>query len=73
MTRIACPLCDKTFRNQSGLFWHNKHIHDESDMSQAVSRGMLPCSPAVIEFVSQVVERTNFEVDPISWTDLGPG
>ena len=62
MTRIACPLCDKTFKNQSGLSWHNKHIHDESGMSQAASQGMILCSPAVIELVSQVVEKTNMSV-----------
>ena len=27
MARISCPLCDKTFRNPSGLSWHVSHIH----------------------------------------------
>ena len=30
MARITCPLCDKTFKNQSGLEWHWKHIHIET-------------------------------------------
>ena len=62
MTRIACPLCDKTFKNQSGLSWHKTHIHDEPGISQAASQGMIPCSPAVIEFVGQVIERTNLSI-----------
>ncbi len=27
MARTTCPLCDKTFRNPSGLSWHMTHIH----------------------------------------------
>lgn len=30
MKRIPCPMCDKTFKNQSGLSWHYIHIHSEA-------------------------------------------
>ena len=62
MTRIDCPLCDKTFKNRSGLSWHKKHIHDESSISQAGSQCMISCSPALIELVGQVVDRTNLPI-----------
>ena len=42
MARISCPKCVKTFKNQSGLSWHNIHIHSEAiavsdDLSERTS------------------------------------
>ena len=28
MARMTCPLCDKTFRKQTGMAWDRERLHD---------------------------------------------
>ena len=46
MKRIPCPICDQTFKNQSGFSWHYIHIHSEAI---AVSDDLSERSAAMVQ------------------------
>jgi hypothetical protein len=62
MGRIRCPRCEKTLRTETGLEWHLKRAHGETNRDDRGSRASMaqevlePIGPPVAETPTTPVE-----------------
>ena len=41
MERITCKECDRTFKGESGLEWHLRHVHSETGRDNQSGRACM--------------------------------